>query len=84
MQTDNNSGRSERRLVRPYPRIIGGVCAALADYFGLNLSLVRITTLLLIFLGGMSLWVYIVLWIVIPSAPKQARIASNNENNGKI
>lgn len=84
MQACNSSQRDGRRLVRPYPRAIGGVCAALADYFGLDPTTVRIVTFLLVFLGGMSLWVYIVLWIVIPSAPRPSRLASNNENNETI
>jgi len=49
-------------------RWIGGVCSGVAAYFGIDTSLVRIITFLLIFFGGLSLWVYIILWIVIPKA----------------
>ncbi len=28
-------------------------------------------TLLLIFFGGLSLWVYIILWLIVPKAPKR-------------
>ena len=31
----------------------------------------RIATLLLIFFGGLSLWVYIILWLIVPKAPKR-------------
>lgn len=66
---ENN--RANRRLMRTYPRVVAGVCAGLAEYFGLDIALVRAITALLIIFGGISLWVYIVLWIVIPSAPKR-------------
>ena len=47
--------------------VIGGVCGGLADYFGIDVALVRLLMFLLIFFGGVSLWVYIILWIVIPA-----------------
>ena len=48
-------------------RVIGGVCGGLAAYFGIDVAVVRLLMFLLIFFGGISLWVYIILWIVIPS-----------------
>lgn len=48
-------------------RVIGGVCGGLAAYFGIDVVVVRLLMFLLIFFGGISLWVYIILWIVIPS-----------------
>ena len=66
---ENNN--SNRRLQRTYPRVLAGVCAGLAEYFGLSTSLVRLVTALLLIFGGLSLWAYIILWIVIPSAPRR-------------
>ena len=37
-----------------------------AKYFKLESSLVRLVVLLFIIFGGLSLWVYIILWLVIP------------------
>ena len=34
-----------------------------SDFFGLDPSLIRIATLILILFGGLSLWVYIILWL---------------------
>lgn len=65
---DNNVNR---RLTRTYPRVVAGVCAGVAEYFGLDTTLVRVITALLIIFGGVSLWVYIILWIVLPSAPRR-------------
>ena len=45
------------------------MCGGLADFFGVEASMVRLVTLLLIFFGGLSIWVYIILWIVIPEEP---------------
>lgn len=66
---ENNT--SNRRLMRTYPRVLAGVCAGLAEYFGLDTTLVRVITALLLIFGGVSLWAYIILWIVIPSAPRR-------------
>lgn len=55
-------------LVRPRNgRIIAGVCAALAFRFGLTPTAVRWIAVLATLFLGLSLWFYVVLWIVIPS-----------------
>lgn len=59
------------RLFRVRNGLIAGVCGGLAEYFGLDPAMVRIGTLLLILFGGLSLWVYIILWLVVPKAPNQ-------------
>ena len=51
--------------------IIAGVCGGLAEFFGLDVSLIRIATLILILFGGLSIWVYIILWLIVPKAPKR-------------
>jgi phage shock protein C len=48
-------------------RIIGGVCAAIANRFGWNVTVVRILTVLSVFIPGPQVVAYIVCWIVIPS-----------------
>ncbi|HEX8630448.1 MAG TPA: PspC domain-containing protein [Catenuloplanes sp.] len=53
-------------LARPRSgKVIAGVCAALADRFGLSRGLVRIG-FVLFGLFGIGELVYIVLWLVIP------------------
>lgn len=47
-------------------RSIAGVCGGLAEYFNIDATAIRLATLLLIIFGGLSVWVYIILWIVIP------------------
>jgi phage shock protein C len=47
-------------------RVIAGVCAAVARRFGWNVKVVRLITVLSIFLPGPQVLAYIVLWILIP------------------
>jgi phage shock protein PspC (stress-responsive transcriptional regulator) len=55
-------------LVRPrHGKWIGGVCAGLADRFGIPRSLVRIG-FVIFGLVGIGELVYIALWIIIPKA----------------
>jgi phage shock protein PspC (stress-responsive transcriptional regulator) len=57
------------KLVRPRSqRVIAGVCAALADRFGISRGLVRVG-FVLFGLFGVGEIVYIVLWILIPKEP---------------
>ena len=57
-------------LVRPRSgKVIAGVCAALADRFGLSRFLVRFG-FVLFGLFGIGELVYIVLWILIPKAAR--------------
>ena len=53
---------------RSHNRIIGGVCAGLAEYWGVSPALVRLGTLAAALLPG-PMWVaYVVAWILMPSA----------------
>jgi phage shock protein PspC (stress-responsive transcriptional regulator) len=47
-------------------RMLGGVAGGLADYLGVDPSLVRIGWVLLFLAGGIGLLLYIVMWIVVP------------------
>ena len=46
--------------------MIAGVCAAIARRFGWNPTLVRVLTVLAVVFAGLSLWIYVLLWIIIP------------------
>ena len=57
------------KLVRPRSqRVIAGVCAALADRFGISRALMRVG-FVLFGLFGVGEIAYIVLWILIPKEP---------------
>jgi phage shock protein C len=56
-------------LVRPRSgKVIAGVCAAVADRFGLSRGLVRVG-FVLFGLFGVGEIVYIALWLLVPKAP---------------
>ncbi len=56
------------RLVRPrHGRIIAGVCAGIADRFGLSRFGVRLLFVISIVLPGPQILIYVLLWILIPS-----------------
>lgn len=61
---------SSRRLVRSTTdRQIAGVAAGVADYFGLDVAVVRILWVVAVLFGGFGFLAYIVLWIALPEGP---------------
>ena len=59
-----------QKLTRSSNKVIAGVCAGLADYFGWDPALVRVLYLLIsIFSAAFpGVLVYIILWIVMPES----------------
>jgi phage shock protein C len=49
-------------------RKLGGVCGGIATYLNVDPTIVRLITLLCI-ITGLSILIYIVMWIVIPEEP---------------
>ena len=45
---------------------IAGVCGGLAVYFGIDPTILRVIWALLILIGTLGFWAYIVCWIVLP------------------
>jgi phage shock protein C len=59
-----------KRLVRPRAeRKIAGVCAGFAEYFDIDVSLVRLVWLIVGVFTGIGLLAYPVAWIVMPEEP---------------
>lgn len=50
-------------------RVFGGVAGGLAEYFHLDIILVRVLFVIITFFSGLGVLFYIVLWIVIPEEP---------------
>lgn len=59
----------KKRLVRPKEgRVVAGVAAAFANYFNIDVTIVRIVWVILLLPGGLpGLLPYILFWLVIPS-----------------
>jgi phage shock protein C len=62
---------ARKRLLRPrVGRKIAGVCLGFAEYFDLDVTVVRVVWLISVFLGvGLSLIAYVAAWIVMPDEP---------------
>lgn len=57
----------ENRLYRIVNgKVIGGVAGGIAEFFGVDPTIIRIIFILLTIMGGGGLLIYIVLWIVVP------------------
>lgn len=74
----NSAAENNRTANEPQPkklyrsrknRSIAGVCGGLAEYLGADVTLLRLVTLFMILFGGLSIWAYVILWIVIPEEP---------------
>jgi phage shock protein PspC (stress-responsive transcriptional regulator) len=53
-------------------RRIGGVCGGLGEFFELDPLLFRVAFVVLAFIGGLGIVLYVVLWLVIPAAATSA------------
>lgn len=61
----------KKKLMRSNNRMIAGVCSGIADYWGWDITLVRIIYVLLTFFTAFSgLIVYLILWLVMPEAKR--------------
>lgn len=57
----------EKKLHRDeHHKVIGGVCAGLAEYFGMDVAIIRAIFLVTLLLKGGGVLVYFVLWAVLP------------------
>ncbi|KER09172.1 MAG: hypothetical protein HY22_13260 [[Candidatus Thermochlorobacteriaceae] bacterium GBChlB] len=57
----------QKRLYRTTrERVLGGVCAGLADYFEIDPVIVRLIFLVALLVGGGGLFAYVVLWVLMP------------------
>lgn len=70
-----------RRLYRSRTdRTLAGICGGLGAYFHADSTLIRLVTLLLLLFGGISIWIYIILWIVIPEQPARKFTINETQN----
>lgn len=69
---------ARKRLLRPRAgRKVAGVCAGFAEYFDLDVTLVRVVWLISVFLGAcLGLIAYVIAWIVMPEEPLALPLAA--------
>jgi len=59
----------EKKLYRDTDEaMVAGVCAGLSHYLKIDVSVLRVLSVLAVFIGGSGLLAYLILWITIPKA----------------
>jgi phage shock protein PspC (stress-responsive transcriptional regulator) len=74
-----NSRDETKVLVRSRKgRMVAGVCAGLAEYFGMDVTLVRvIVAVVAVITGGVGVLAYLAAWAIIPDEGERTSIADN-------
>lgn len=74
-----NSGNGTKVLARSRKgRMLAGVCAGVADYFGVDVTLVRvIVAVVSVITGGAGVLAYLAAWVIIPEEGEKTSIAQN-------
>jgi phage shock protein C len=73
-----------RRLYRCQDdRMIAGVAAGIAERFDIDLTIVRLLWVLSIFFGGLGLFAYVVMAIVVPLEPEAGRAPEAGDPSGE-
>lgn len=62
-----NDVRVKNLVRRRDDRMVAGVCSGLADYLGVDVTLVRLAAVLTaVFTGGTAIVAYVAAWILMP------------------
>jgi phage shock protein PspC (stress-responsive transcriptional regulator) len=68
---------ARRSLYRPaHDRMVAGVGSGIARYLGIDAMIVRIALVVLVFVGGIAVPLYLACWLLIPEEGHEASIAS--------
>ncbi|MGD0375582.1 MAG: PspC domain-containing protein [Streptosporangiaceae bacterium] len=72
-------GNGSKVLVRSRDdRMLAGVCAGVAGYFGLDVTVVRVIwAIVSVITGGAGILAYLVAWVLIPDDGQQSSIAED-------
>jgi len=57
-------------------KLLGGVCSGIANYLRVDPTIVRLVFALMVFGAGTGIFLYILLWIILPSKPLVTNISS--------
>jgi phage shock protein C len=74
-----NGGNGTKILVRSRKgRMVAGICAGIADYYGLDVTLVRVLVAVVsVITGGTGVLAYLAAWMIIPDEGDKASIAED-------
>jgi phage shock protein C len=80
-----NTSNGTRRLYRKREgQIVAGVCTGLADYLGIDVTIVRLVFAALAIFGGAGVLLYVIAWAVVPEEGEKSSIVEGfvNKNRG--
>jgi phage shock protein PspC (stress-responsive transcriptional regulator) len=69
---------AKRLVKKKSQRILAGICAGLADYLDIDVTVVRIIFVFLAVFGGSGFLIYLILWLFVPGE-NQGKNASQEE-----
>jgi len=74
-----NGANGTKILVRSRKdRMVAGICAGIADYYGLDVTLVRvIVAVVSLITGGTGVLAYLAAWMIIPGEGEKASLAQD-------
>ena len=74
-----DNGNGTKVLVRSQKgRMLAGVCAGVADYFDMDVTLVRvIVAVVSVLTGGAGVLAYVAAWLIIPAEGEKTSVAQN-------
>ncbi len=64
--SDNNIKRLYRSRSN---RMVAGVCAGLAEFIGIDATIVRLLFVFGLFAGGATFWAYLIMMLIVPEEP---------------
>jgi phage shock protein C len=64
--TENDGSGGKRLLRRRDGRMVAGVCAGLAAYFGIDVNLVRLGFGIFSVFYGLGILIYLIAWAILP------------------
>lgn len=75
----HNSGRG-RLLRNPFDKVVGGVCSGIAQYFDVDVVIIRLVMALFLTMG-IGVVAYIIAWAIIPAAKSRDELYNMTNGN---
>ncbi|MDP2209575.1 MAG: PspC domain-containing protein [Bacteroidota bacterium] len=80
-----NGTKEVKRLHRSMQnRWIAGVCGGVGEYLDVDPLIIRLLLLILVFLGGSGIIIYIVAWIMMPLKPNQTGVVTVKKSSAQV
>jgi phage shock protein PspC (stress-responsive transcriptional regulator) len=79
----SNLGGGKRLERKLEGRWLAGVCAGFADYFGLDVALIRVIFAVVTLAYGLGLIIYVASWVIIPEQGEAQSIAERLIGKGR-